>query len=402
MIAGRPDSHTILERSCFVSETWEHPPASDPRALAEALETFCKTRLDVGLVYPVGDTEINLTARLAVRLPVLVVAASSAILDVCRCKRLLLGLAAEAGVPTLDWVAIDQREAIAPAVGRIGLPAALKPDITSEGVVGFKASIIRTEADAQRIARQTTFPECGFVLQRLAHGPRHNIYFVAHEGRLLGSSEIRILRTDRLDGTGLAVEGESVSPDAALLKWTEALVKRLSYTGAGCAQFLVDESAGTASFLEINARLGANCAAVCACGLDLPRLFVEALLGTAVQQPPAQVGRRYAWLSGDLNGLATSLRSGKQTWSGAAAWLGRAALAQLRADDHITWSWRDPLPTLAIFGSFFQAGARKLSRSFIPRRERSSMGTFEHDENDKNIRAGNSTSPNVRPGAESP
>ena len=362
-----------------MSETWEHPPISDVTSWTEALEVFCAMRPDVGLVFPVGDTEINLTAPLVGRLPVLVVAASSAILDVCRSKRALLGLASEAGVPTLDWVAIDQREAIAPAIKRIGLPAALKPDITAESLVGFKASIIRTEVDAQRLSRQTTFPACGFVLQRLAHGPRHNVYFVAHEGRLLGCSEIRILRTDRSDGTGLAVEGESVSPDAALLKWTEALVNRLSYTGAGCAQFLVDEPAGTACFLEINARLGANCAAVCACGLDLPRIIVEALLGHAEKQHPAKVGRRYAWLSGDLNGLANSLKSGNQTWSGAAAWLGRAALAQLRADDHVTWSCRDPLPTLAIFGALFQSGTRKLVRCLTPRWERGSKETSRAD-----------------------
>jgi hypothetical protein len=383
-----------LERSNCVSETWEHPPVSDASAWADALEIFCILRPDVGLVFPVGDTEINLAAPLAGRLPVLVVTASTAILDVCRSKRALLGLAAEAGVPTLDWETVETWEALSPAIGRIGLPAALKPDITAEGVVGFKASILRTEADAQQLSRQTTFPECGFVLQRLAHGPRHNVYFVAHEGRLLGCSEIRILRTDRPDGTGLAVEGESVSPDASLLMWTESLVKRLSYTGAGCAQFLVDESAGTACFLEINARLGANCAAVCACGLDLPRLFVEALLGAAEQQPPAQVGRRYAWLSGDLNGLANSLKSGHQSLARATAWLGRAALAQLRADDHITWTWRDPLPTLAILGALFQSGARKLFRCLTPRRERSSNETASAVVNSDKIRTGNSTTAN--------
>jgi hypothetical protein len=52
---------------------------------------------------------------------------------------------------------------------------------------------------------------------------------------------------------------------------------------------------------------GANCAAACAGGLDLPRLFVDTLRGVAEKQAPARVGRRYTWLNGDLHGLKQSL-----------------------------------------------------------------------------------------------
>ena len=44
---------------------------------------------------------------------------------------------------------------------------------------------------------------------------------------------------------------------------------------------------------------------------DLPRLFIDALLGTAAPQKPARVGRRYAWLEGDLHGLVSCLVSGR-------------------------------------------------------------------------------------------
>jgi hypothetical protein len=172
-------------------------------------------------------------------------------------------------------------------------------------------------------------------------------------------ADSRDWRTDCPDGTGLCIEGESVPPSPALLRWTEALVARLGYTGAGCAQFMVDERDGTAGFLEINTRLGGDSAAACACGLDLPRLFVETVLGVAEAQPPAKTGRRYPWLSGDLNGLASSMRSYGLGTAAVAGWLGRTALAQLRSRDNITWSWRDPLPALAVFAPIIPAAGRR-------------------------------------------
>jgi predicted ATP-grasp superfamily ATP-dependent carboligase len=367
-IAGRAGGRTILESSRCVAERWNHPPLSEPRAWADALEAFCKKRTDVGAVFPVGDAEIELALPLAATLPVLTVAVPPAIFAACRSKRAILALAEKTGVPTEAWEAVDQPEALWPALLRVGLPAALKPDLAEQHAVGFKAAILCSEADTRRLAARTAFSACGFVLQRLASGMRHNVYFVAREGRLLGHAEVRILRTDRADGTGLAVEGVSVPPNPALTAWTTALAARLSYTGAGCAQFVVDERSGKACFLEINARLGANCAAVCACGLDLPRLFVEALLGVAREQPPAKIGRRYAWLGGDLSGLALALHSGRVTWRQAAAWLARAALAQLHAHDHVTWSRRDPLPTLMFYVRLLRAVFGMIRRRLFPSR----------------------------------
>ena len=362
VIAGGPSGNTILERSRCVAEVWDHPPNTQRGDWAGALQEFCAARKDLGVVFPVGDGEIELVEPLAGRLPVLVAIVAPPILAVCRSKRALLALADDTGVPTQPWELVESPDALAPALTRVGLPAVMKPDVSAHAAPGFKAAILRSEADALGLLAQGAFPRSGFVLQRLAGSVRHNVYFVARKGRLIGHMQVRILGTDRPDGTGLAVEGESVPPSPALLDWTGALAARLSYTGVGCAQFLVEEPAGSASFLEINARLGANCATACACGLDLPRLFIEALLGVTRPQPPATVGRHYAWLYGDLVGLASSLRSGRATWWQGIAWLGRAAMAQLSADHHITWSWRDPLPTIIMFGGFLRACFRALIR----------------------------------------
>ncbi|HEY7739216.1 MAG TPA: hypothetical protein VIB01_01240 [Steroidobacteraceae bacterium] len=358
VIAGRGAHRTLLERSRCVAEVWEHPSVRDRVAFARALEAFCAARRDLGAVFPVGVEEIDLISPLAARLPVLVVAAGAAALAACRSKRALLALADSLDVPNGKWAVVRDRADLLPALARVGLPAVVKPD-GQGGARGFKAAILEGHADAVRFAGRIPFPACRLVVQRLAPGTRHNVYFLARKGGLLGIAQMQILRTDRPDGTGLAVEGMSVAPDLALVRWTAALAHALDYTGAGCAQFMVDSSTTAVSFLEINARLGANCAAPCACGFDLPRLFVEVLLGTAIPQGPARTGRRYAWLEGDLHGLASSLVSGHIGWRAAAAWLLRTLLAQLRAHDHIVFSWRDPLPTLATLHRWIQAAWRR-------------------------------------------
>lgn len=358
VIAGRDARRTLLERSRCVAEVWEHPSVHDRVAWTGALEAFCAARRDVGAVFPVGVEEIELISPLASRLPVLVVAAGASALAVCRSKRALLALADSLHVPTGKWAVVRDRAALLPALERVGLPAVVKPDRHGEAQ-GFKAAILERHADAALLADRIPFPACGWVLQHLARGSRRNVYFVARKGVLLGLAQLRILRTDRPDGTGLAVEGLSVNPDPALVEWTTALARALDYTGAGCAQFMVDPSTPAVSFLEINARLGANCAAPCACGLDLPRLFVEALLGTAATQGPAKIGRRYAWFEGDFHGLASCLQSHRIGWGAASAWLLRAILAQLRAEDQIVFSWRDPLPTLATLNLWIKVALRR-------------------------------------------
>ena len=81
VIAGRGGQRTLLERSRSVAEAWDHPPYSEPRAWAEALQQFCEARTDLGLVFPVGDADINLVSPLAGQLPVLVVAVPSKVID---------------------------------------------------------------------------------------------------------------------------------------------------------------------------------------------------------------------------------------------------------------------------------------------------------------------------------
>ncbi|MFM7148667.1 MAG: hypothetical protein ACKO23_02375 [Gemmataceae bacterium] len=335
--------HSNVAKSRFIAETWHLNSAGVEKLRMELLERMAG-RPDISLVFPIAEVDMQCLRQRDVPKPIRVISASEESAALCRDKTKLLAMAHERGVPVARWVKVRDSAALLDAVADIGFPLVLKPDVNAETDLGFKALILKSPAEA--LPEIKRFPQEGLIVQRHAEGFRHNVYFVAREGRLLGLGESRILRTDRLDGTGLAVEGITVSPSVALSRYTEQLVQAISYTGVGCAQFLLDERTGEVCFLEINPRLGANSNIICRAGMDLPRAFVDVVCGRDPSVGKWDIGRRYAWLSGDLNGFLDE-RS-KMNLAAAFLWLGRLLRAQVRADDHVTWDWADPRPTLSM------------------------------------------------------
>ena len=361
VMLGSADPRPVTAMSRYIAERWQHPPLSDSQAWQAAIRAFCSSRPDVRIIYPIGDLEIAASMPIASSLPALVVAVEERVFELCQHKRSLLELAARVGVATERWELVTEPSGLADAAERIGYPVAIKPDGGANEELGFKAVIANGPADLDRINAVSAFPPAGFIIQQFGNGPRHNVYFIARHGRLLGSGEIVTLRTDCPDGTGLSVEGLSVQPSPLLLEHTKALIAALEYTGAGCAQFLVDETTGDTCFLEINSRLGANCAAVCRCGLDLPKLFIEVLRGPIAPQPAAKTGHSYVWLLGDVEGLLDSRK--RLSVSSVFWWIARSMMALLRAQDHITWDWRDPFPSIVMMKRLVSRMLRRTARS---------------------------------------
>jgi hypothetical protein len=179
------------------------------------------------------------------------------------------------------------------------------------------------------------------------------VYFAASQGRLIGAVEVKVLRTDRVDGTGLAVWGTTVEPSQSLQRDCKRLVEALDYTGVGCAQFLLRQNGDERSFLELNPRLGANFAVVERAGLPLSKLALHLAIGQTPELPdnPWRYtrGLRFAWTWGALAGCRFELREKLVGPWQAARLIGQALLDAVRAGVHITWSWQDPMPTLLEF-----------------------------------------------------
>ena len=125
----------------------------------------------------------------------------------------------------------------------------------------------------------------------------------------------------------------------------------LRYTGVGFGQFLVQPGAQDGAFLELNPRLDANYVTADHAGFDLANLAVDLAADVPVDpRIPASTkrdGHTFAWTAGDLAGLRYALGQGEITRAGALAELGRIARTAVLADVHVTWSWRDPVPTIA-------------------------------------------------------
>ena len=164
----------------------------------------------------------------------------------------------------------------------------------------------------------------------------------------LGSHSVGASRTWCPDGTGYTIEGITVAPPDETEAHFKAVISALNYTGVGCLQFLVDEESGAAHFLELNPRLASGNAISQYCGVDLPLLTMKLSHGIDVEERPADypLGVRFVWTYGDLSSLHAAWHRKElglpQSWS----WFMTSIRAFLRADMHLTWCWRDPLPTL--------------------------------------------------------
>jgi carbamoylphosphate synthase large subunit len=378
IVLGRFGPRAYTEHSRYCSEAWVHPSLepAEPEPFVHALCTFLSERPDVGFVFPVGDEEIGLLCDQRERLPatVRIAVPDREVVEICSSKARTLELIDGLGIPYPATAVAQDADELFDRIRAAGPPCIVKPDSETEEVLGRKALILRT-ADEIRAALDAWPKQRRAVsVQRYVEGRRRNVYFFADRGAVLASVHVQILRTDRADDTGLAVEGRSVERLPDLDRHVSALARELGYSGAGCAQFLVDERSGAVSFLEVNSRIGANCAIAYHCGLDLPHLYLELLQGKdlAPRAPiPYPIGIRYAWTDGDLHGLRQALAARDLTPPAALRWLARTIAASLRADVHITWSCEDPLPTLVLHGRWaarvLRKGARRTFRG-RPRR----------------------------------
>jgi hypothetical protein len=93
------------------------------------------------------------------------------------------------------------------------------------------------------------------------------------------------------------------------------------------------------------------------CGQNLPRLAVDACRRELPLHPFNPLLEGYdehnftPWLR-DLEGRVN--RCHMRTWPERRAWLAAMMRSFLRADDHMTWDWRDPLPTVFLYAQFLR------------------------------------------------
>lgn len=347
--AGAPGH---AEHSRFVSQTLALPNATEPQ-FAAALQAMIDEHSGPPVLFPIGDAELaGLLAVPAVQQgKIRAVMAAPETVALTLDKAAILDLASRLQVPQASFRIVGRLSELADAVRAVGCPCVIKSAHQMSLAFEQKACRISDPEQVATLIESESEPEHGLIVQATAHGVRHNVYFAANKGQLVGAMEARVTRTNIHDGSGFTVESESIPLNDDLREHTERLVAELGFHGIGNTQFLVASNYQALSFLEISPRMGAAFAVTVPCGFN----FAEAGVSLACGDSPKDadlpqdypVGIRFAWTFGDIVGLLNAVKSRQITAIQALRWLGRILRAAVTADIHATWSIKDPKPTLA-------------------------------------------------------
>ena len=362
------------EYSRFVHETWDHPHLeTDRHRFLPALKRFVAERPDIGAVLPVTEEFVNLFAHHSEPFAddVVLVSPSPEVVNVFASKPATLDLAERRAVPTNPFKQVHSHRALIDEANRIGFPITVRPLGTTARLFDKKALILDTSENLKLALPDWPKGHDTLLLQRFANGIRHNLYFAALDGQIIATCESRILRTDRPDGTGLAVDGETVPVSPVLFRDTQALIEDTGYTGIGLAQFIVDAATGERCFLELNPRVSGSHAVPENAGIPLSALAVDLALISNVSHENKIKSKilkmlidsesqsnelshynktyklvRYVWTSGDLASAKLALTEGEIGYSGLFTRVCDTVRSAVRADTHMIWTLSDPLPAM--------------------------------------------------------
>ncbi|MHA6289648.1 ATP-binding protein [Maricaulis sp. CAU 1757] len=351
VVAGTSGYCDYMNLSRFVSRSVTLPDlAAAPERVLPALETVCAADPDITAIFSVDETGTRWLARNQASLPTGLTSfnVAQAIVDQVCNKAGAARLAETCGVPVAARQTVDNLADLQAAARDIGAPLVIRAVESNHDLYGRKAVICQSLADFDRIASH--WPPEGhqqLMVQRYNPGRRHNVCWNAIQGRLHSAIEMKVLATTTGGRDGYGTWVETVRPHPALQTHATRLAEALGYHGAGSAQFLVDETSGDISFLEINPRLDANIKLAQA---DMPYIETHAGIMTGEITTPLpdpwayKAGRRLFWLKGENQTFKTLIRSGRHGELAA-----RAALAVPRSIGavHALFSLDDPLPAIA-------------------------------------------------------
>jgi predicted ATP-grasp superfamily ATP-dependent carboligase len=383
VVLGTDDPHSSTRLSRFVSDTWVYDNAT-PQRFCNSLEAFLRSERP-DFVFTIGESQLRRLIEAAPRLEPLSTWANPDFDTVARCfdKAATYELALGLGIPTMPWLRFTGAHDWRRAADSMGYPLVVKRKDSAAQVLDRKALILRDAAQLEAFlaALPHEHDPGALVLQKFAPGVRHNCHVAAAGGRLLAYFQQKVCRTDEPDDTGIGVAGMSVAPSPELRAHCEAMTLALRYTGIGCIQFLVDEPSASIAFLEFNARMDSTAALPYRMGLDYPLIAMQlasyrkaCAAGRADAQrllpepstSPYAAGEAYHWLYGDLKAYLKQVRGHRASLRQLAAWALDMARRSLTSY-HLTFEWRDPLPTLHMFWrKFLEAPLRRRLPAFRP------------------------------------
>ena len=371
IISGLEGCDGGAEHSNAVNEIWDHPSiAVDQDGFIAAFNEYVKQK-NVNLVFPVSEefvrffgenSQIDLnTAKL--------VGVDFDLVNKCLDKISMMTLAKECQIPILPFARVIDHPELIKVARQIGYPLVIRPEKSTIRLGNKKALFLKNEDQLLEQIKIWPKGQSALILQQEAKGKRHNIYFAAKDGEFFRYLHSVILKTDAIDGSGLAVEGVTIDPMENLAKYSTSLVKALNYTGIGLIQFLVDEATGKINFLEINSRIVGSHAVPEYAGLELGTFQLDLALENQIDNHNfvGKAGIKYVWAIGDIQATKIAWLNKTISTRHALKMVFKAFIASCRSELDMVFSIKDPKPGLMALKNQFP-NLRKLPKTLKARR----------------------------------
>lgn len=364
-------SEKFVLSSRYTKETWLHPGFKEEEKFIAELMCLLEKRTDINYIFPLGEASSMVLARNYDRINQLcgILMANPIAIETCVNKATTYKLAYDLNIPFPETSVVRNLADLNTQIKKLGYPFILKPKTLTLGASFYGGKCIICNSPDEFIRYFPEWPEKyqDLILQRKVSGTRYSCLFTSFKGKIISYFEEKTLRTDAYNGTGNAIYSVSSRPSEQRKNFCGLLAHRLDYTGIGCIQFLANEDGGGMSYLlEFNPRLDANGALPYFCGVDFPRQAVDVhkyLRGEIASLPHYSnnypIGRHIHWLLGDISGMMSALKQRKISVLQGICWLLRTLTALCKASHHITWSWKDPLPTFIMYKQEFLNIIRK-------------------------------------------
>ncbi len=354
----------FVKFSRYTRETWPHPGFNEEERFIDALLCLLKERRNINYIFPVGDISSGLLARNYDRTIASceIIMAKPAAIETCLDKTMTYKHVLEQNIPLPEMCVVHNLADIDTQIKKIGYPFILKPKNSLLPFFGKKCIICDTPDRYKKYFPKWPDKHQELVFQRKVSGFRHNCMFMANKGKIVCYFEMKVCRTDVYNSTGYGVEIVTVKPSDRRKKYIELLSLALDYSGIGCVQFLVDEKDDSSYFLEFNPRLDACNALPYSCGIDFPKQAIDVHLflnGEIASLPnyknDYKIGKRIQWLLADFAGMLIAVKRREISVIQGIIWFFRLLFALSRSPTHMTWSWKDPLPSLVMYKQEFSS-----------------------------------------------
>jgi predicted ATP-grasp superfamily ATP-dependent carboligase len=216
-----------------------------------------------------------------------------------------LRLAQQAGVPVPRTLFPSHADDVIRLAETIAYPVVVK------GATGSGSQQVRYASNRNELVQRyrevadmsdgTDLP----LVQELVQGEGLGYAGLFSDGQVLAQFMWRRIREYPLSGGPSAI-AESID-DPRLAEHGLAMIRALRWSGVAMVEFKRDLRDGTPRLMEINPRLWGSVELSVRCGVDVPRLYVEACLGRPqADAAPYEVGRRMAFLFPDALLLAAA------------------------------------------------------------------------------------------------